>query len=147
MGQDGKLIVRYLATLSGIIHDLSVVTLPLSAYKVQGVGFRVVLHVLLLVHQAPENDELTPPLDHCVEARLGGARDCGGGSVTVNPPGDKTVPFGSGHIQYIHLHGLAVERLVQGLAHIQALGRVVAKPPCDWRDGVSVSSNLWWAGG
>lgn len=60
--------------------------LPFSSDKVQGVSFGVVLHILLLVHEPPEDDELPPPLHHRVKAGLGRPSDGGGGPVAVNPP-------------------------------------------------------------
>lgn len=122
--------------------------LPFSSYKVQGVGFRVVLHILFLVHEAPKNDELSPALYHCVKAGLRWPCDRGGSPVPVNSPGHHPGRLGPGHIQHVHLHGLAVERLVQRFPYVQALGWVMAKTPCNRWDSMSIStSSLWRAGG
>ncbi len=122
--------------------------LPFSAYKVQGVGFRVVLHILFFVHEAPENDELSPSLYHCVKAGLRRPRNRSGSPVAVNSPGHHPGGFGAGHIQHVHLHGLAVERLVQRFPYVQALRWVMAKTPCNRWDSMSISSSsLWRAGG
>ena len=122
--------------------------LPFSAYKVQGVGFRVVLHILFFVHEATKNDELSPPLYHCVKAGLRWPCDCSRSPISVHSPGHHPSSFGPGHIQHVHLHGFAVERLVQRFPYVQALRRVMAKTPCNGWDSMSISSSsLWRAGG
>lgn len=68
--------------------------LPFRANKVQGVGFRVVLHILFFVHEAPKNDELSPALYHGVKAGLRWPRDCSGSPVPVNSPGHHASGFG-----------------------------------------------------
>lgn len=45
--------------------------LPLGPNEVQGVGFGIVFHVLLAVHQPAEDDELPPAAHHRVQAGLG----------------------------------------------------------------------------
>lgn len=122
--------------------------LPFSSYKVQGVGFRVVLHILFLVHEAPKNDELSPALYHCVKAGLRWPCNRSGSPVPINSPGHHPSRLGPGHIQHVHLHGLAVERLVQRFPYVQALGWVMAKTACNRWDSMSISSSsLWRAGG
>ena len=122
--------------------------LPFSTYKVQGVGFRVVLHILFFVHEAPKNDELPPALHHCVEAGLWWPCDCCGSPVPINSPRHHPGRFGPGYIQNIHLHGFAVQRLVQRFSYVQALRRVMTKTPCNRWDSMSISSSgLWRAGG
>lgn len=122
--------------------------LPFSAYKVQGVGFRVVLHILFFVHEAPENDELPSALYHGVKAGLRWPCNRSGSTVPVNSPGHHPNRFGPGHVQHIHLHGLAVERLVQRFSYVQALRRVMTETPRNRRDSMSVSSSsLWRTGG
>ena len=121
--------------------------LPFSTYKVQGVGFRVVLHILFFVHEASKNDELSPALYHCVKTGLRWPGHCCGSPVPVNSPGHHPGRFGPGHIKNIHLHGLAVERLVQGFSYVQALRWVMAETPCNRWDSMSIrSSGLWRAG-
>lgn len=122
--------------------------LPFSTYKVQGVGFRVVLHILFFVHEAPENDELSSALYHGVKAGLWWPRNRRGSPIPVNSPRHHAGRFGPGHIQHVHLHGLAVERLVQRFSYVQALWRVMAETPRNRWDSMSVSSSsLWRAGG
>lgn len=122
--------------------------LPFSAYKVQGVGFRVVLHILFFVHEAPKNDELSSPLYHCVKAGLRWPCDCGGSPIPINSPRHHPSRFGARHIQHVHLHGFAVERLVQRFPHVQALRGVMTKTPCNRWDSMSISSSsLRRAGG
>lgn len=122
--------------------------LPFSSYKVQGVCFRVVLHILFLVHEAPKYDELSPALYHGVKAGLRRPCNRSGSPVPINSPGHHASRLGPGHIQHVHLHGLAVERLVQRFPYVQALGWVMAKTPCNRWDSMSISSSsLWRAGG
>lgn len=128
--------------------SLPEVALPFSTHKVQGVGFRVVLCILFFVHETPKNDELSSALYHSVKAGLRRSRDRSRSPVTVNLPGHDRTGFGPGHVQHVHLHGLTVKRLVQGLPYIQALRWVMAQAPCYRRDSMSVSySSLWGAGG
>lgn len=122
--------------------------LPFSTYKVQGVGFRVVLHILFFVHEAPKNDELAPALYHSVKAGLWWPCNCSRGPIPVNSPGHHPSRFGPGHIQHVHLHGFAIERLIQRFSYVQALRRVMAETPCNRWDSMSISpDSLWWAGG
>ena len=133
---------------ASVFHITPVAALPLSAYKVQGVGFRVVLHVLFFVHEAPENDELSPALYDGVKAGLWRPRYCSGSPVPVNSPRHDPSGFGPGHIEHIHLHGLAIKRLVQRFSYVQALRWVMAEASCYRWDSMSISSNsLWGAGG
>lgn len=122
--------------------------LPFSAYKVQGVGFRVVLHILFFVHEATKNDELSPSLYHRVKAGLRWPCNRSRSPVPINSPGHHPSRFGSGHIQHIHLHGLAVERLIQRFPYVQTLRWVMTETSCNGWDCMSISSSsLWGAGG
>lgn len=122
--------------------------LPFSAYKVQGVGFRVVFHILFFVHEAPKDDELSPALYHSVKAGLRWSCDCRWSPVPINSPRHYPGRLGSGHIEHVHLHGLAVERLVQRFAYIQALRRMMTETPRNRRDSMSIgSSHLRRTGG
>lgn len=131
-----------------IFSILSRAALPLSAYKVQGVGFGVVLHILFFVHEAPKDDELSPALYHSVKAGLRRSCDCRWSPVPVNSPGHHPGGLGPGHIQHVHLHGLAVERLVKRFPYVQALRRMMTETPRNGRDSMSISSSsLGRAGG
>lgn len=121
-----------------LFHPRPGVVLPFSTNKVQGIGFRVVLHILFFVHEAPEYNELSSALHDSVEAGLRRPGDRRGAAVSVNPPRHQPGGFGAGHVQHVHLHGFAVERLVQRFSYVQALRRVMAETPRNWWDGVSI---------
>lgn len=99
-------------------------TLSLCSYKVQGVCFWVVLHILLLVHESSEYDEFAPALYHCMQA---GFRRPDHRAAIKHFPFDPPLLLGVFDVQHVHLHGLAVHTLVQGFANIEGLWRVVAQ--------------------
>lgn len=98
--------------------------LSLGPHEVQGICFWIVLHILLLVHEPTEDDELTPALDHRVQAGFRRANDRAAAKYL---PLDPALLLGVLNVQHVHLHGLAVHALVQGFADIEGLWRVVAQ--------------------
>lgn len=111
-------------------------TLSLCSHKVQGICFGIVLHVLFLVHQATEDDELPSALHHSVQAGLGRPHHR---AASEHLPFHSPFLLGVLNVQHIHLHGFAVHALVQRLPHVEGLRRVVAQAAGDGRQRVAVT--------